>query len=41
MVAGSVGGLQKLMNGLNRTATEYDMKEIIKKTKVMKVSRKG
>ena len=30
------------MNGLNRTAMEYDMKvNNIKKTKVMKVSRKG
>ena len=41
MVAGSEGGLQKLMDGLNRTAKEYDMKVNIKKTKVMKVSRKG
>src|SRR6218665_1113578 len=41
MVAGSEGGLQKLMDGLNRTAKEYDMKGNIKKTKVMKVSRKG
>ena len=41
MVASSEGGLQKLMDGLNRTAKEYDMKVNIKKTKVMKVSRKG
>src|SRR6218665_2066044 len=41
MVAGSEGGLQKLMDELNRTAKEYDMKVTIKKTKVMKVSRKG
>ena len=41
MVAGSEGGLQRLMDGLNRTAKEYDMKVNIKKTKVMKVSRKG
>src|SRR6218665_3297927 len=41
MVAGSEGGLQKLMDGLNRTAKEYDMKVNIKKTKVMKVPRKG
>src|SRR6218665_456134 len=34
------GGLQKLMDGLNRTAKEYDMKVNIKKTKIMKVSRK-
>src|SRR6218665_130583 len=36
MVAGSEGGLQKLMDGLNRTAKEYDMKVNIKKTKIMK-----
>src|SRR6218665_3820086 len=30
MVAGSEGGLQKLMDGLNRTAKEYDMKVNIK-----------
>src|SRR6218665_969827 len=41
MVAGSEGGLQKLMDGLNRTTKEYDMKVNIKKTKVMKLSRKG
>src|SRR6218665_515638 len=41
MVAGSEGSLQKLMDGLNRTAKEYDMKVNIKKTKVVKVSRKG
>jgi len=41
MTAASEGGLQKLMDGLNRTAKEYDMKVNIKKTKVMKVSRKG
>src|SRR6218665_15698 len=29
------------MDGLNRTAKEYDMKVNIKKTKVMKVSRTG
>src|SRR6218665_1727726 len=40
MVAAAEGGLQKLMDGLNRTAKEYDMKVNIKKTKVMKVSRK-
>ena len=28
-----------MMDGLNRTAKEYDMKVNIKKTKVMKVSR--
>src|SRR6218665_465632 len=41
MVAGSEEGLQKLMDGLNRTAKEYDTKGNIKKTKVMKGSRKG
>src|SRR6218665_2027180 len=41
MIAGSEGGLQKLMDGLNRTAKEFDMKVNIKKTKVKKVSRKG
>ena len=41
MVAGSKGGLQKLMDELNRTAKEYEMKVNIKQTKVMKVSRKG
>src|SRR6218665_2920813 len=30
-----------MLDGLNRTAKEYDMKVNIKKTKVMKVSRKG
>src|SRR6218665_2272355 len=30
-----------MMDGLNRTAKEYDMKVNIKKTKVMKASRKG
>jgi len=41
MTAASEGGLQKLMDELNRTAKEYDTKVNIKKTKVMKVSRKG
>ena len=41
MVAASEEGLQKLMDGLHRTAKEYDMKVNIKKTKIMKVSRKG
>src|SRR6218665_2537603 len=40
VVAGSEGVLQKLMDGLNRTAKEYDLKVNIEKTKVMKVSRK-
>src|SRR6218665_1423890 len=41
MTAASEGGLQKLMDGLNRTSKEYDMKVNTKKTKVVKVSRKG
>ena len=41
MTAASEGGLQKLMDGLNRTAKEYDMRVNIKKTKVMKISRRG
>ena len=41
MIAGSESGLQETMNALNTTATNYDMKINIKKTKVMRVSRKG
>jgi len=40
MVAASEGGFEKLMEGLNRMAKGYDMKVNIKKTTVMKVSRK-
>ena len=40
MIAGSEKGLQKIMNALNSTAKQYDMKINIKKTKVMRVSRK-
>jgi len=40
MTATSEAGLQKLMDGLNRATKEYDMKVNIKKTKVLKVSRK-
>jgi len=40
MTAASSRGLQKLMDGLNRKAKEYDMKANIKKSKVTKVSRK-
>lgn len=39
MVASSEEGLQKIMDGLNRTAKEYEMKINIKKTKVMRVSK--
>src|SRR5207253_3578250 len=41
MVADSEDGLQKLMDGLVKAATSYDMKINVKKTKVMRVSRKG
>jgi hypothetical protein len=41
MVADSELGLQRLMDGLVRTAKQYDMKINVKKTKVMRVSRKG
>ena len=34
-------GLQKIMDRLNDTATSYDMKINVNKTKVMKVSRNG
>ena len=41
MIANSESGLQKIMNGLNSTASNYNMKINIKKTKVMRVSRVG
>ena len=41
MIASSETGVQKIMNALNNTATKYDMKINIKKTKVMRVSRVG
>lgn len=41
MIAGSEVGLQKIMDGLNATALRYGMKVNIKKTKVMRVSRRG
>ena len=40
MVAGTEGGLQRIMDSLNATAEKYEMKINIKKTKVMKVSRR-
>src|SRR6476661_2380072 len=40
IVANSESGLQKIMDCLNATAEEYGMKINIKKTKVMKVSKK-
>ena len=39
MVASSKEGLQKIMDGLHKTAKEYEMKINIKKTKVMRVSK--
>ena len=41
MLAGSEVGLQRLMDGLMAAAKKYDMKINVKKTKVMKISRKG
>jgi len=41
MVADSEIGLQRLMDGLGSAAHQYDMKINVKKTKVMRVSRKG
>src|SRR2546426_4626771 len=40
MVADSEDGLQKLMDGLVKAATSYDMKINVKKAKDMRVSRK-
>jgi hypothetical protein len=41
MVADTEDGLQKLMDNLVTVAKEYNMKVNVKKSKVMKVSRKG
>ena len=41
MIAGSEKGLQKIMDRLNATAEQYGMKINIKKTKVMRVSKKA
>jgi len=41
MIASSEKGLQKLMDSLNERSKAYDMKIHVKKTKVMKISRKG
>src|SRR5688572_33111318 len=41
MIASGETGLQKIMNALNNTATKFDLKINIKKTKVMRVSRVG
>ena len=41
MVASTERGLQNIMDRLNKTAQRYGMKINIKKTKVMRVSRKG
>lgn len=40
MVAGSKGGLQRIMHSLNAIEEKYEMKINIRKTKVMKVSRR-
>ena len=41
MVADTESGLQKIMERLSATAEEYRMKINIKKTKVMRVSKRG
>jgi hypothetical protein len=41
LVSGTQEGLQRLVDGLCNTAKEYDMKLNVKKTKVMRVARKG
>src|SRR5688572_31273599 len=41
MIVSSETGLQKIMKALNNTATKYEMKINIKKTKIMRVSRVG
>jgi len=40
MVANTEEGLQKLMNGLHKTANKYDMRINVKKTKTMVVSKR-
>jgi hypothetical protein len=40
MIASNEEGLQKLMDALVNTAAKYDMKVNVKKTKVMKISKK-
>jgi len=40
MVANSEAGLQKLMDGLVSVAKQYDMKVNVKKTNVMRISRR-
>ena len=41
MMAGSQEGLQLMMDRLNSISMDYDMKINIKKTKVMKISKRG
>jgi exonuclease III len=41
MIASREEGLQKLMDKVNATAQQYDMRINVKKTKVMKVTREG
>ena len=41
MIASREEGLQKVMDKVNATAQQYDMRINVKKTKVMKVTREG
>ena len=41
MTSSSNTGLQRMMDSLNRTSSEYGMRINIKKTKIMRMSRKG
>ena len=41
MVASTKQGLQLILDKLNESAKQYDMKINVKKTKVMKISRNG
>ena len=41
MVASSEDGLQKMMDSLDVTGRRYDMKINVKKTKTMRISRRG
>ena len=41
MVAGTEKGMQKILNRLNETAKQYNIKINVKKTKVMKMANNG
>ena len=41
MVASTEQGLQLILDNLNESAKQYDMKINVKKTKVMKISKNG